>query len=75
MSIHTPRRGFMFVLSSPSGAGKTTIAQRVLECENLEVWVKEASETFLWLEYPDGEVVAIDSFKRSYDVYYTTCLA
>jgi guanylate kinase len=33
MSICTPRRGFMFVLSSPSGAGKTTIASHVLEKE------------------------------------------
>jgi guanylate kinase len=28
------RRGFMFVLSSPSGAGKTTIAHMLLEAEN-----------------------------------------
>lgn len=27
------RRGLMLVLSSPSGAGKTTIARRLLECE------------------------------------------
>lgn len=33
MSICTPRRGFMFVLSSPSGAGKTTISKHVLESE------------------------------------------
>ncbi|MBN66368.1 MAG: guanylate kinase, partial [Rickettsiales bacterium] len=25
-----PRRGFMFVLSSPSGAGKTTLSRRLL---------------------------------------------
>ena len=34
MSLLNPsieRRGFMFVLSSPSGAGKTTIARRLLE--------------------------------------------
>ncbi|MBI1208655.1 MAG: guanylate kinase [Azospirillum sp.] len=30
-SIH--RRGLMLVLSSPSGAGKTTIAKRLLECD------------------------------------------
>jgi guanylate kinase len=28
------RRGLMFVLSSPSGAGKTTIARRLLECDD-----------------------------------------
>ena len=29
-SAHLPRRGLMFILSSPSGAGKTTIARRLL---------------------------------------------
>ena len=28
------RRGFMLVLSSPSGAGKTAIAHRILETED-----------------------------------------
>ena len=28
------RRGLMFILSSPSGAGKTTIARRLLEEED-----------------------------------------
>lgn len=32
-SCSIARRGFMFVLSSPSGAGKTTIARKVLESE------------------------------------------
>lgn len=30
MADKTPRRGFVFVLSSPSGAGKTTLAKRLL---------------------------------------------
>ncbi|MCL6250524.1 guanylate kinase [Altererythrobacter sp. KTW20L] len=30
-SAHLPRRGLMFILSSPSGAGKTTIARKLLE--------------------------------------------
>ena len=30
MADKPPRRGFVFVLSSPSGAGKTTLAQRLL---------------------------------------------
>lgn len=35
MAAHDfPRRGLMFILSSPSGAGKTTIARRLLEVEN-----------------------------------------
>jgi guanylate kinase len=29
-----PRRGLMFILSSPSGAGKTTIARRLLEADD-----------------------------------------
>jgi guanylate kinase len=29
-----PRQGLMFILSSPSGAGKTTIARRLLEAES-----------------------------------------
>lgn len=32
-SLVIKRRGLMLVLSSPSGAGKTTIARRLLECE------------------------------------------
>ena len=31
--ISLKRRGFMLVLSSPSGAGKTTISHRILEEE------------------------------------------
>lgn len=30
---HIPRRGMLFVLSSPSGAGKTTIARKLVEGE------------------------------------------
>jgi len=33
IKILPPRRGVMFVLSSPSGAGKTTIARRLLESD------------------------------------------
>ena len=33
MSSHTQRRGLMFVLSSPSGAGKTTLSRRMLEID------------------------------------------
>jgi guanylate kinase len=33
MSSYPPRRGLMLVLSSPSGAGKTTIAQHLLDLE------------------------------------------
>ncbi len=34
MSTQIARRGILFVLSSPSGAGKTSIARRLLELEN-----------------------------------------
>lgn len=33
MTGEIARRGLMLVLSSPSGAGKTTLARRLLECE------------------------------------------
>jgi guanylate kinase len=33
MAIYKKRRGLMFVLSSPSGAGKTTISRRILEID------------------------------------------
>jgi len=32
-SLDLPRRGLMFILSSPSGAGKTTIARKLLAAE------------------------------------------
>lgn len=34
MSQEIARRGLMFVLSSPSGAGKTTLARKLLEIDN-----------------------------------------
>lgn len=40
------RRGLMFVLSSPSGAGKTTISRRLLETEpNLELSISATTRT------------------------------
>ena len=40
MAVDIPRRGLMLVLSSPSGAGKTTLSRRLLEREdNLEMSV------------------------------------
>ena len=32
--LKVARRGLMFILSSPSGAGKTTLASRILEKED-----------------------------------------
>lgn len=34
VDTHIKRRGLMFVLSSPSGAGKTTISRRLLDTDN-----------------------------------------
>ncbi|MFN7177716.1 MAG: guanylate kinase, partial [Thermaurantiacus sp.] len=40
MTIPGARRGLMLVLSSPSGAGKTTMSRRLLEADsNLRVSV------------------------------------
>ncbi|MCA8927152.1 MAG: guanylate kinase [Alphaproteobacteria bacterium] len=50
------RRGLMLVLSSPSGAGKTTIARRLLaEDENLDMSVSATTRT----KRP-GEVAGVD---------------
>jgi guanylate kinase len=51
-----PRRGLMFILSSPSGAGKTTIARRLLEAEdNLAMSVSVTTRPMR-----DGEVEGRD---------------
>lgn len=52
------RRGFMFVLSSPSGAGKTTISRRLLELdENLTMSISATTR-----EKRAGEVDGKDYF-------------
>ncbi len=52
------RRGFMFVLSSPSGAGKTTISRRLLELDdNLTMSVSATTRA-----KRDGEVDGKDYF-------------
>ena len=33
-SVHLNRRGVLFVLSSPSGAGKTTISRMMLDADS-----------------------------------------
>lgn len=53
-----PRRGLMFILSSPSGAGKTTIARRLLEAEdNLAMSVSVTTRPMR-----DGEVEGRDYY-------------
>jgi guanylate kinase len=59
MAAHDfPRRGLMFILSSPSGAGKTTIARRLLEVEdNLAMSVSVTTRPMR-----DGEVEGLDYY-------------
>lgn len=57
-SLKLPRRGLMFILSSPSGAGKTTIARKLLAAEeqlSLSVSVTTRGKR-------DGEVEGRDYF-------------
>ena len=48
--IHGIRRGFMFVLSSPSGAGKTTLSRLLLEQES---GLDRAPAPSRWNEVPE----------------------
>lgn len=58
-----PRNGFMFVLSSPSGAGKTTIARKLLESDdNLEMSVSVTTR-----EKRPGEEEGTDYYFTSQD--------
>ena len=57
-STTLPRRGLMFILSSPSGAGKTTIARKLLAAEdNLAMSVSVTTRPMR-----DGEVNGRDYF-------------
>jgi guanylate kinase len=57
-SCDYPRQGLMFILSSPSGAGKTTIARRLLEAEeNLAMSVSVTTRPMR-----EGEVEGNDYF-------------
>jgi guanylate kinase len=53
------RRGLMFILSSPSGAGKTTIARRLLEEEGSELAMSVSVTT---RPMRPGEVDGLDYF-------------
>src|SRR5688572_12388722 len=56
MKGNTPRRGLMFVLSSPSGAGKTTLSRRLLQAEkNISLSVSVTTRAMR-----PGEVDGID---------------
>ena len=58
------RRGLMLVLSSPSGAGKTTIARRLLaEDAGLELSVPRPQAT------PPGEVEGKDYYFAKYLIF------
>lgn len=60
-SFNLPRRGLMFILSSPSGAGKTTIARKLLAVEeNLAMSVSVTTRPMR-----DGEVEGRDYFFKT----------
>lgn len=57
-SLDLPRRGLMFILSSPSGAGKTTMARKLLAAEaNLSMSVSVTTRPIR-----EGEVEGRDYF-------------
>ena len=42
---HAPRRGLMLIISSPSGAGKTSLSRRlVADHAELEAWERRLTE-------------------------------
>lgn len=60
-SFNLPRRGLMFILSSPSGAGKTTIARKLLAVEeNLAMSVSVTTRP-----KRDGEVEGRDYYFKT----------
>lgn len=62
MSVDVARRGLMLVLSSPSGAGKTTLAKCLLEVEpDLEVSVSVTTRPPRPGENPGKDYVFVDS--------------
>jgi guanylate kinase len=64
-SFNLPRRGLMFILSSPSGAGKTTIARKLLAVEeNLAMSVSVTTRPMR-----EGEVEGRDYLFKTRDEY------
>ena len=64
-SFNLPRRGLMFILSSPSGAGKTTIARKLLAVEeNLAMSVSVTTRPMR-----EGEVEGRDYFFKTREQY------
>jgi guanylate kinase len=80
-SLSVSRRGFMLVLSSPSGAGKTTLARHVLEAEtDLELSIsvttrpqrvseKEGKDYFFVNETEFHHLVQTNQFLEHAQVY------
>ena len=56
--------GVMIILSSPSGAGKTTLVKKLSEKEDFEISISEIFFTRVVLPAPDGEdkIIIIPSF-------------
>ena len=64
-SFNLPCRGLMFILSSPSGAGKTTIARKLLAVEeNLAMSVSVTTRPMR-----EGEVEGRDYFFKTREQY------
>ena len=65
-----PRRGFMLCLSSPSGAGKTSICNRILELDNkttLSVSVTTRPKRPGEIDGEDYFFVTPDDYKKMVD--------
>ncbi len=65
--VEVTRRGLMFVLSSPSGAGKTTIARRLLESDDnltLSISATTRSKRASEVDGRDYVFIAKDKFDR-----------
>ncbi|MGI9386103.1 MAG: guanylate kinase [Methyloligellaceae bacterium] len=61
MGVEIARRGLMLVLSSPSGAGKTTLANRLLEVEpDLQVSVSVTTRQARPGEAPGKDYIFVD---------------
>lgn len=87
---HIARRGLLYILSSPSGAGKTTLARRLLAADaNIAMSVSVTTrkprpgevdgQDYIFLDKPGFEVMrdkgALIEWAKVFDNYYGTPLA
>jgi guanylate kinase len=62
---HIERRGLIFVMSSPSGAGKTTLARRLLAADDSLVMSVSATTR----KRRDGEIDGVDYFFKTMETF------